>query len=101
MAKEVMTYYTNENGKPEGLADKIANIFWKLKAYKVHGTSPIIKTDTGEVSGGFYYIEGPKALVRFLSWVTDNPFSKGGKKVVVWTDENTNEICGISDYKRA
>lgn len=95
MAKGIITYSITDDGRAKGLTDKLAYILWKLKAYKVHGTWHIIKT--GQVYEGFYYIDGPKYIVKFLSWITGSPFSKG-MKIVVSTDD-ADTICRIEDHK--
>ena len=100
MMKKLMTYYTTDDGRPEGLMDRLANILWKLKTYKIHGSWPIIKDKTGEVCGGIYYIEGPKYIVKFLSWATNSPFTINGKEYVfVNVNEDNNQIIEVKEYK--
>jgi len=102
MGNDVITYYTNDNGEPKGILDKVVKVLTDTHVIKVNddGYFPIIKNDTGEIEGCFCSISGPKVLVRILSKITNRPMF-GKNKYVVFTDAKTGEMLKCKKWEGA
>lgn len=91
MAINIVTYLVDDNHKPKGI---MSNIIYQLVIkgiIKETDSRPITQISDGKVVGAFLSVKGPKWLVDFLSWATDNPFSnKNYDKQYIETDPNGN-----------
>lgn len=90
----VITYYCDENGKPDRLRDYyVRQLFRRGAILGIDGWP--IENEKGEIDGAFWHITGPKTLVNFLSWLTNLHFGKWNK-VDVQTDE-TGQINQVKE----
>jgi len=90
-ANNVITYYWDKNGKPDGIRSALCQWLWGRKAYEIHDAWTIENAEN-EVCGAFYHITGAKWLVDFLSWLTNLTVHLGENRVKVITDDTTGEI---------
>ena len=93
MANNIVTYFVDDNRKPKGI---MSNIIYQLiirGVIKETDHRPITQISDEKLVGAFISVKGPKWLVDFLSWATDNPFSnKNYDKQYIETDPSGNIV---------
>lgn len=88
----VITYYWNENKRPDRLRDKLIFVLAKRGVICVHDGWTIeqnMPDGSKRIVGAFYTVSGQKNLVDFLSWLTNLALGKT-HKVQVDTDGDNN-----------
>lgn len=95
MGNNVITCYWDEKGKPDGIRSTLCrDLFRRGIIHRIDGWA--IKNAQNQIRGAFFHVKGPKALVDFLSWLTNLSVCKTNK-VDVQTDNKTGQIYQIKE----